>query len=163
MKALRIALVALAGAGGMGASAQAPSAFENQATSLAAACLAAQTTTPEAASGAIIACEKLISDLDVLKQANPSLSGHDLNVFLIVRGMGETRVASSYGNIDGVRSARVCERTERSWTLTSQVNKAQSPGYAAMIDKLVGSAIPAISKCRQEFGTPIGAAPLPAS
>ena len=162
MKTLRVALMAAACAGGFGASAQSPTAFETQATSLASACLSAPNSTPETASAAIAPCEKLIVDIDALKQANPSLAGHDLNVFLLVKSMGETRVAGSYGAIDGVRSARVCDRTERGWTLISQVNKAQSPTYVGTIDNLVRSSISAISKCRQENGTPAGAAPLPA-
>lgn len=162
MKTLRFGLMALACAGGIGASAQAPTAFETQATSMASACLSSDTSTPEAAGAAIVTCEKLIVDIDALRQANPSISGHDLNVFLVVRGMGESRVAGSYGRIDGVRSARVCDRMERNWTLTSQLNQALSPTYADLIGNLVGSAIPAVSKCRQEFGAPVGAAPLPA-
>jgi len=162
MKTLRVGLMALAVAGAVEASAQAPPSFETQATALAAGCLSAGNETPEAASGAIAACEKLIVDLDALKQASPALGGHDLNVFLIVKAMGETRVASTYGKIDGVRSARVCDRTERGWVSVSQVNKADSPAYAAMVDRLVASSVGAIGKCRQEFGTPAGATPLPA-
>ncbi|MDP3739317.1 MAG: hypothetical protein Q8R02_18150 [Hyphomonadaceae bacterium] len=162
MKTLHVALMALACACGFEASAQSPPTFETQATSLAADCLAAPNATPEAASAAVVTCEKLIVDVDTLKQANPSLGGHDLNVFLIVKSMGESRVAGSYGRIDGVRSARVCDRTERSWALISQLNKTQSPGYAPMMDQLVASTIPAITKCRQENGTPAGAPSLPA-
>jgi hypothetical protein len=160
MKALRVVLAALACAGG--ASAQSPTAFETQATSMASACLSSDVSTPEAATAAVVTCEKLIVDVEALKQANPSLGGHDLNVFLVVKSFGETRVAASYGTIDSVRSARVCERMERNWALLAQLNKSLSPHYAGLIDNLVASAIPAVSKCRQENGAPAGAAPLPA-
>jgi hypothetical protein len=160
MKALRVVLAALACAGG--ASAQSPTAFETQATSLANACLSSDISTPEAANATVATCEKLITDVEALKQANPSISGHDLNVFFVVKSFGESRIAGSYGKIDGVRSARVCDRMERNWALLSQLNKAQSPHYAGLIDQLIGSAIPAVSKCRQENGAPVGAAPLPA-
>jgi hypothetical protein len=162
MKTFRVCLMALAATGGFSASAQSPPTFETKATALSVSCMSAGNQTPEEASGAIAACEKLIVDLNALRQSNPALGGHDLNVFLLVKAMGEAAVASSYGKIDGVRSARVCDRTERGWMSVSQIKKAESPAYAVMVDQLVASSVGAITKCRQEFGTPAGATPLPA-
>lgn len=159
MKSSCMALVALFAAGGLQAHAQTPTTFEASATGAASACLAAQQT-PEGAPAAITACEKLIVDLDALKAGNLSLGPHDTNVYHIVMGMAETRVAASMGRIDGVRSARVCQRTEKAWTHIAQTVAASSPGYTDMIDNLRASTQKTIGICRSEFGTPAGAVPL---
>jgi hypothetical protein len=159
MKLSCTALLALAAAGALHAHAQTATPFETSATGAASACLAAPQT-PEGAPAAITACEKLIVDLNALKTANTSLGPHDTNVYHIVMGMAETRVAASMGRIDGVRSARVCQRTENAWTHIAQTVAASSPGYTGMIDNLRASTQKTIGICRSEFGTPAGATPL---
>jgi hypothetical protein len=142
------------------AQAQEQTEFERYALAIAGACLNSEST-PEAAPAAVTVCEKMVTDIDTLKSAVPDVAGHDLNVYHIVRGMGLSRVAASYGRIDGVRSARVCQRTEDAWRHTSQVVAASSPTYTDTIRTLVTSTTDAITKCRSEFGTPAGAPPLP--
>jgi hypothetical protein len=143
------------------ASAQGATPFETTATTAAGPCLAIQVS-PETALAVIAACDKLVGDIAVLSQANSPLSGHDLNVSSIVASMAHSRVANSYGKIDGVRSARVCQRMEMSWTESSKLDPSASPAYAPMIKDLVQGAISTVSKCRGEFGTPAGAAAVPA-
>lgn len=157
MKRLLVGLIALAVA--PVAHAQ-TTEFENAAIAVANACLAGGST-PEAAPAAVTACEKLLVDLETLKSAAPAIAGHDLNVYHVVAGMALTRIASSYGRIDGVRSARVCQRTEDAWRHTSQIVPASSPAYMATIDELVKSSVSTIRLCRSEFGTPAGAPALP--
>ncbi len=161
MKSSFMALVALLAAGALEAHAQtpAPTPFEASATGLAGACLAAKPT-PEGAPAAVTLCEKLIVDLNALKAASASLSPHDSNVYHLVTGMAQSRVAASFGRIDGVRSARVCQRTEQAWSHTAQVVAANSPAYASMIETLRTSTQTTIGTCRSEFGTPAGATPL---
>lgn len=136
------------------------SEFENAALAVANSCLTSGST-PEAAPAAVAACEKLIVDLATLKAAAPGLAGHDLNVYHIVASMAHSRVAASFGRIDGVRSARVCQRSEQSWTHVSQIVAASSPAYGPTIDGLFKSSTGTIAKCRSEFGAPAGAAALP--
>ncbi len=142
------------------AHAQEPTAFESMATSIAAPCLNSGST-PDTAPFAIAACEQSILDLEAAKSANGPLSPHDLNVYNVVMSMAHSRVASSYGRIDRVRSARVCQRTEQAWTHASHIIAEASPAYAAMITTMVESAAGVIRTCRSEFGTPDGAASSP--
>ncbi len=160
MKTRCLALTALAAVIVLPAHAQTPTPFESQATGIATPCLQAEST-PEAAPGAVTSCQKLAVDLAGLKTATPSLAGHDLNVYHVVMSMAQSRIASSYGRIDGVRSARVCQHTENAWSHVAKITPADSPSYAAMIGDLRSSSVGAIGKCRNEFGTPAGAAPLP--
>lgn len=159
---MKSACVVLLLALGVGASAfaQTPTALENQMTGLAAGCMAFKVT-PETAQSAVTSCDKLVADLEALKQSTPGLAGHDLNVFHVVMAMAQTRVANSYGKLDGVRSARVCQRMELSWRATSAVDATQSPGYATLIKGLVDSSVSTTRLCRNEFGAPVDAAPLP--
>lgn len=136
------------------------SEFENAALAVANACLTSGST-KETAPTAVAACEKLLVDLETVRSAAPGIAGHDVNVYHVVASMAQSRIAASYGRIDGVRSARVCQRTEDSWRHTSQIVPASSPAYAAMIDGLVKSASDTIAKCRGEFGAPANAAALP--
>lgn len=136
------------------------SEFENAAVAVANACLTSGST-KEAAPAAVAACEKLLVDLETVKSAAPGIAGHDLHVYHVVASMALTRIAASYGRIDGVRSARVCQRTEDSWRHTSQIIAASSPAYAGTIDGLVRTASDTIAKCRGEFGAPAGAPALP--
>jgi hypothetical protein len=159
MKWTLAALALLATMGAPFAHAQ-TSEFESAALVVANPCLTSGST-PEAAPAAVAACEKLIVDLATLKAAAPDIAGHDLNVYHIVASMAHSRVASSYGRIDGVRSARVCQRSEDSWRHVSQIAPASSPAYAATIDDLVKSSTETIAKCRSEFGMPAGAPLLP--
>jgi hypothetical protein len=158
MKRVSLGLLVLAAA--PAAQAQAQSEFERFALTVAGACLNSGST-PEEAPAAVTTCGKMLVDLDALKSAAPDIAGHDLNVYNIVRGMGLTRVAASFGRIDGVRSARVCERTEEAWTHTAMVKPAFSSQYADMIQNLVTQTAATIRTCRLEFGTPEGGWPLP--
>lgn len=160
MKMRCLVLAALVSASGLPAYAQTPSQFETQATGFANPCLQI-TPTPETAQAAVTACDKVIVDLNALKSATPDLTGHDLNVYLVVISMAQARIGNAYGKLDGVRSARVCQRMESSWAATSQINTAMSPGYADLIKNLVDTSVSTTTKCRNEFGTPVGAAPLP--
>lgn len=162
MQPIRLSLAALAFATlGPPASAQTATPFENAAMAATASCFAI-TATVETAAQAIAACEKTITDMSALKAQSPAIAGHDLNVYLIVNSMAETRIGKSYASQDNnVRTARVCERMERSWALVSQLAPAASPGYVAMIGNLRDSSIAVIRKCREENGTPQGAPPLP--
>jgi hypothetical protein len=160
MKASWITLAVFALGAGVPALAQAPSTLETQMTGLAGSCLAAKVT-PETAQDAVMFCDKLVADLAAFKQGTPNLMGHDLNVFHVVMAMAQSRVANSYGKLDGVRSARVCERMELSWQATSAIDPGLSPSYATMIKSLVDTSVSTTRTCRNEFGAPPGAIPLP--
>jgi hypothetical protein len=162
MQPIRLSLAALAlVALGPPAGAQTATPFENTAMATVASCFATAVTV-ETAAQAITACEKTITDMSALKVQNPAITGHDLNVYLIVNSMAETRIGNSYATLDSnVRTPRVCVRMERSWALVSQLQPAASPSYVATIAKLRDSSIAVIRKCREENGTPQGAPPLP--
>lgn len=155
-----IAAVAVVVLHGASASAQGTSTFESRATTLANSCLIAQATA-EAAVTTVAACDKVVTDLAALKASTTNPSGHDSNVFSVVTAMAQTRIANTYGKVDGVRSARVCQRVELAWAETSKLDAAASPSYAAMMKDMVDASISATTKCRNEFGTPADAAPLP--
>jgi hypothetical protein len=155
MKSLLVAGFCAFASGG----AWAQSAFETRATTIAEACMAA--TPANNAPAAVNACQQMLNDIDGLKAANPTLSGHDWNVYYIVSAMGQSRIGNAYGIIDGARTARVCERVERAWDMVSRTNASASPGYTDMINNLRQTTIGTTRLCRNEKGTPVGATPLP--
>ena len=161
MKLIHAGLAALALASVLPAHAQTSTEFENVAMAVVGKCLELKPSATTAQS-AVDTCSKVVTDMATLKQAAGTLAGHDQNVYLVVSSMAHSRVGNAYSFLDGgVRTARVCAKIEEAWGLTSQIAPAASPAYADMVNQLRTTTVSTIAKCRNEFGAPAGAAPLP--
>lgn len=160
MKTIRIATCAALLATATPAFAQSED-IETAFDAIIAPCLAGQKDKTNPPQADIDACQPGLAALDAAYAARVQPSPHDTNMLHYYRAFLHTSIGAGYAAIHAVRSARVCTSTEASWTAVSQFNDAASPGYAASFAKMRQSAIPAITKCRAEKGTPPGAAPLP--
>lgn len=110
------------------------------------------------------ACIKLLSDMDVVKQAaGANVTAHDMNIFHLLKSAGALRVGRAYLMLDNnVRTARVCQRAEEAWTHGAMVDVTASPAeYTNLMKPMLTDAAGLARTCRAEFGTPAGAAALP--
>lgn len=126
------------------------------------ACLVANQDKANPPQDDITACEPGIARIEEIYAATAAPTPHDTNLLHMYRAFVHTAIGGAYGQIDGVRSSRVCTQTEASWTELSQLVDANSPAnLVASFNAMRQSAISPITKCRASKGTPPGAAPLP--
>ena len=139
----------------------APAAAQDQFTESTAAanalfenCLAAAEAGPPA--WAIAECESAEQAVIDLQAQYPDALLWEKDVTWLMRAGIHMQVSGAYGDADGVRSARVCERTERWWLALGNI----TPG-SAFDQSGNGADQNLVRQCRSEHGTPSWARPLP--
>jgi len=105
------------------------------------------------------ACLDADGALAGLIAANPVVPDYERDFLLFTKATVELSVGGAYGAIDGVRSARVCEKSEQSWATAGQI-PADSP-FSDSVRRTEQGSIDTIRLCRNEQGTPAWGRPLP--
>ncbi|MEY4879610.1 MAG: hypothetical protein RJB62_1079 [Pseudomonadota bacterium] len=117
-------------------------------------CLAAAEAGPPAR--AIAECESAERAVTDLQSRYPDALLWEKDFIWLMRAGIHMQVSGAYGDADGVRSARVCERTERWWLALGNI----TPG-SAFDQSGNGADQNLVRQCRSEHGTPSWARPLP--
>lgn len=155
-----VVLMTLSGAAHAPASAQTPTVDLFDAASN--ACHAATRDKATSPQDDLAICEPLVARIDEIYAAIAVPTQHDGNLRHMYRAYVQTMIGGAYVEIDKVRSARVCTQAEASWADLAKIVDAESPpDYLEAFVAMRQAAIPTITKCRSEKGTPAGAPPLP--
>jgi hypothetical protein len=111
------------------------------------------------AQDAVALCEDAIALIIQLQTENPgvSLAEQDYAWFSLAGVYIE--LAGTYLQADGVRSARVCDASERSWSAVGSISASVEYPDAVASQNQTGQSVATV--CRSEFGTPVWGRPLP--
>lgn len=157
------ALAALLLAAGVPAFAQDAPSVSEQFLVVVRDCLAKNQNASNPPEEDIAICEAMLVSLEEIAAANAgNISPRDQNTYHLYRSLGHSAKAAAYGDIDGARTARVCTAIEAAWTDVSRLVDANASASTIETHKaLRATSVGPVAKCREEKGTPPGAAPLP--